>query len=170
MKEISLPNGSVALVDDEDYNKIVSYPYKWAAMKRKNTCYAKARRLRSNSCILMHRFILGEENECQVDHIDHNGLNNCKSNLRLVDSSQQHMNQEKRKDTSSIYKGVSYIKAKKKWQATIKKDYKSKNLGCFDTEKEAALAYDVAAQELFGEYAKLNFSWKVRNETMESII
>ena len=161
MKEISLSQGKFALVNDEDYSKVINYPCKWIAYRDRYVWYSRAHKSKGgNACISMHRFILEPKDDEQVDHIDGNGLNNQRDNLRVANSSQQRMNSEKRRNTLSIYKGVFYCKSTKKWRVLIIKNYHLHHLGYFKDEKEAALVYDVAAQELFGEYAKLNFEWK----------
>lgn len=91
-----------------------------------------------------------------VDHIDGNTLNNCISNLRLVDYSKNGANRKKGLSTKSKYKGV-YIK-RGKFYASIKKSGKRYSCSNFNTEEEAAMAYDYLANILFGEYAKLNFT------------
>ena len=91
-----------------------------------------------------------------VDHIDHDGLNNCKSNLRIATLSENRRNSRKAKDTSSKYKGVSWHKNNKKWEVKIGFNYKKIHIGYFNNIKEAAEAYNKKAKELFGEFAYLN--------------
>lgn len=103
----------------------------------------------------------------KLDHKDRNPLNNKLDNLRECNSSQNESNKEKcviRKNITSIYKGVAFttdkrrtVQPKKRYRASIVKNYKHISLGSFLTEKEAAVAYDVAAISIFGEFAKLNF-------------
>lgn len=99
----------------------------------------------------------------EIDHIDGNPLNNKWSNLREVNSSQNKANKRQRKDAKhSQYKGVCQTSCHNgvwsgKWSARVGKDKKSYYLGCFDSEIEAAKAYDEKAKELFGEHAKTNF-------------
>ena len=157
MKEILLSQGKVALVDDEDYNKVIGHKYKWVTQPHRNTYYAI-----SFKSTRMHRLIMDAKVNEQIDHIDGNGLNNCRSNLRIVNGSQQMMNRGKFKAKSSKYKGVYYFRVGNNWQAHVRKDRHKIHLGYFKTEEEAALAYDIAAQELFGDYAKLNFTWEAR--------
>ena len=92
-----------------------------------------------------------------VDHIDGNGLNNRKSNLRVCTQAQNSLNSRPRRNSSSRYKGVSFYKRDKIWQAQIFYNFRTINIGRFDDEIEAALAYDRKAAELFGEFAYLNF-------------
>jgi len=105
----------------------------------------------------MHRLIMNAPEGLVVDHIDRNGLNNRKCNLRLCTKAQNVQNSRPRRNRSSKYKGVFWNKLNKKWSASIHKGDKRIYLGGFDDEIEAALAYDRKAAELFGEFAYLNF-------------
>jgi hypothetical protein len=156
-REIPLTKGYVAIVDDDDHEWLSQW--RWFALVGSNAVYAhrsvridgKRRTLR------MHRAILGAPKGMGVDHIDHDGLNNTRANLRLCTQSQNLGNQRLRTDGTSAYKGVSWHTQRGKWQAHIKRDDKHKYLGLFTDEIDAALAYDAAARELFGEFAYLNF-------------
>lgn len=154
MKEIQLTRGLVALIDDEDYELVSQY--NWHARRGNNTFYAT---VKNSIHIHMHRLILGlDKNDLEVDHIDGNGLNNQRSNLRKATSTQNKVNRPKvHIGSSSQYKGVCWDKNRNKWQANITVDYKLKYLGRFNSEEEAARAYDKAASELHGEYSILNF-------------
>lgn len=108
-----------------------------------------------------HRMIMDiEDSKVCVDHINHNTLDNRRSNLRLVTCHQNAMNRKSHKNTLSIFKGISFRKDCKKWQARIMYNYKLIHLGLFESEIEAAKAYDQKAKELFGEFAFLNFPEK----------
>ena len=100
----------------------------------------------------MHRLIMGG---AFVDHIDGNGLNNRRSNLRPVTVQQNAWNQRGH-GGSSAYKGVSFDRETGLWRAYYTKDRKRIFLGRYPTEEEAALSYNAAAKSAFGEYAKLN--------------
>ncbi len=94
-----------------------------------------------------------------VDHINGDGLDNRKDNLRIVTIAENNYNKRKSKNVrSSQYKGVSIDKRTNRWRAIIYYKYRKINLGMFGDEIDAARAYDEAANELFGEFAKLNFS------------
>ena len=92
-----------------------------------------------------------------VDHIDHNGLNNRRSNLRLCTTAQNARNVFSYKGSTSKYKGVCWYKEGRKWAAKIKLNNKAYHLGLFEDETEAAIAYDKKARELHGEFGCLNF-------------
>lgn len=89
-----------------------------------------------------------------VDHINGDGLDNRVENLRVITQGQNSINQRKRKSCTSKFRGV--YKFRDKWQARIMLDYKRKHLGTFATEVEAANAYNLAACEMYGEFAVLN--------------
>ena len=91
-----------------------------------------------------------------VDHINHNGLDNRKDNLRFVTRTQNGQNRRPNRNSTSAYKGVTWFKPTNKWCARIKDKNKRIFLGHFTCEHEAALAYNKKAKELFGEYVLLN--------------
>lgn len=164
MKEIQLTRGKVALVDDEDFDWLNQW--KWFALKDKYTDYARRNLPNINgkrSSIMMHRLILGiTDFEVEVDHKDHNGLNNQRNNLRQASKSQNLANQNSHKNSSSKYLGVSLVKSKYKdrvyftWRAQIMKDGVKFHLGCYKTEIEAAKSFNNGAIEIHGEFANLN--------------
>lgn len=151
MKEILLTQGKVAIVDDEDFDLVNKYNWHYHAG------YAASRPHRHKKNIYMHRLILGltSSNKLDADHINHNGLDNRRYNLRLCTRSQNMMNSLK--DHTSKYKGICWREPKKKWTAQIKFNGKQYYLGLYDIAEDAALAYDRKATELFGEYCLLNF-------------
>lgn len=103
----------------------------------------------------MHRLFSPEAE--QVDHINNIKHDNRRENLRPVTNAQNQMNQPKcKKPKSSRYKGVCWYKTSEKWMSRIGINKKSKHLGYYITEEEAALAYNKAASFYFGEYANLN--------------
>jgi hypothetical protein len=150
---IPLTQGKFAIVDAEDYEKLNRY--KWHAIRQANTFYAVRRQ--GNKKIRMHRVITNAPKGLDCDHIDHNGLNNRKKNLRLCTRLQNSRNQRARKGGTSKYKGVYWHKDQKKWHAGISSCGKSYFLGSFDNEVDAAKAYDKKAKVLFGQFACLNF-------------
>ncbi len=162
MREIQLNRGYIALVDDEDYEKVNQY--KWhvdEAVNSTGILYARSAIYKpKKQMIRMHRIVLNlnKEDKVLVDHIDTNGLNNQKLNLRIVSRSQNGANQKKRlgKKKTSIHKGVSWIKCRNKWMAQINVNQRLKFLGRFDSEEEAHEAYKSAAPQYFGEYARFD--------------
>lgn len=136
------------LIDDE--NLFLLKKYKWFINNKYVYTQIKGKTK------YLHRMIMGDP-ECNIDHINGNPLDNRIENLRLVNQSQNNMNARKRKNTTSKYKGVSYRKDTNKWTSYIHiKPKAKKNLGCYDCEEKAALAYNKAALSHFGQYARLN--------------
>jgi hypothetical protein len=157
---IPLTKNQNAIVDADDYEWLNQF--NWCAYHTRNKWYAVRRQAKMT--IPMHREIL---NNCQgeIDHKDGNGLNNTKSNLRICTHAQNQANQ--RLQRGRIFKGICYTpitrcgkyvgRRTKPWLAVIKLNQKQKHLGYFATQEEAARAYDKAAKELFGEFARTNF-------------
>ena len=150
----------VAVCDFTDWLRVKNY--KWHINKTASSKYACRTvwlGIRNNPkkiSQLMHRFILGKCGDLQIDHIDGNGLNNTKKNIRFVTRAQNQANSMKHVKGTSIYKGVFFDKKRNKWRAAIAKESKFKFIGYYKSEAEAALAYNKKATEVFGEYAKLN--------------
>ena len=150
MREIKLTRGLVAFVDDEDFYILSNHV--WRIDDQGNNLYA-----RSSKGVLMHRMILGlTDKKILVDHKDRNGLNNIKSNLRIATRSQNNANTISRPGSSSKYLGVCFYKHTGKWAARIRKNGKLIHIGQFETEENAAIAYNKKAIELHGEFANLN--------------
>ena len=105
----------------------------------------------------LHRFLLNVTDKNQfVDHINHDTLDNRKSNLRICSLQENSRNRKKAKTNKSGYKGVVLYKQSGKWKAYTKVNMKSKHLGYYDTKEEAALAYNDFAKKTFGEFCYLN--------------
>lgn len=156
MIKIPLSQNKVALIDDVDYPKVSVH--KWFAERRNNgRIYAVTNILtpKGKRPLRMHRLIAGK-NGFDVDHRDRDGLNNRRKNLRACTRSQNLMNQLKRKACLSIYKGVTFVKEKKLWRASIDINLSKKFIGYFSSEKDAALAYNAMARKLFGDYHRPN--------------
>ena len=155
-KLIPLTQGQFAIVDPEDYDKLSQF--KWTAAKSPNTFYA-VRSVRGRQ-IRMHRLITNAPKGLVVDHINHNGLDNRKQNLRLCTRSENARNQRPQANCSSKYKGVCWHKNQKKWLARVHSNGVTYHLGSFKSQIAAAKAYDKKAKQLFGEYAHLNFPYQ----------
>jgi len=155
MRYIQLTQNQVSIIDDEDFNTVSQY--KWCAKKHKNGFYA-VRSVYKNgikTTEYLHKFLLKNEFGI-IDHIDRNGLNNTRGNLRVVSFSENGMNRNPNKNHSSKYKGVCFNKREKKFFAKIYKGKNQIHLGYFMDEKDAAIAYNKAAMSLFKEYANIN--------------
>jgi hypothetical protein len=154
-------------VDDEDFEYLNQW--KWKLLVSYNSVYAvrtiskylgggRMARKYKYECLLMHRVIMKlTDRNILVDHKDQNGLNNQKDNLRTCTKAENNRHVNSHKDAMySKYLGVSFDKRRGKWVSSI--TYKSKliNLGRFDLEKDAALAYNRKANELFGEFSNPN--------------
>lgn len=131
----------------------------WIARPHRRTIYAHSsiKRNRITTGISLHRLITLAPRGVQVDHRDGDGLNNQLSNLRFATSQQNQCNQRKQLGTSSRFKGVVWHKGGNKWMAQTKVFGRRMYLGLHETEEDAARAYDRAALEYFGEFARLNF-------------
>lgn len=165
-KYIKLPCGRRTLVDNEDYERLKGYFWASKRTDQDRTRYVMAHIYHGKGCnpkvttILLHRMVLNlkpfKEDSMYVDHINHNGLDNRKENLRLVTCSQNGANrQPNKKKGTSKYKGVGWH-PHGKWVARIRNKGRLQHLGYFEDEIEAAKAYNRAAQEIFGEYALIN--------------
>ncbi len=153
---IELTKNQQAIVDIDDYKTISQYSWFFNKGGYAETVDSKNNRKH----YLMHRFIMSSPRNKEVDHINGNKLDNRKINLRHCTRQENGRNVTKKTGTSSVYKGVSLNIQRGKykyWFAAIKKDKKAYSIGTFKTEIQAAMAYDIWAKELFGEFAKLNF-------------
>jgi hypothetical protein len=156
MKTIVISSGEIALVDDDDYEALSQY--KWTLQVNRNNRYAARWKVvgKRTYKIFMHRSIMNFPEGSEIDHINHNGLDNRKENLRLTHKSGNQQNARIRRDNKSGYKGVRWYKRDKRWQSSIMVDYKAIHLGYFDDPKAAAFAYNQAAIRYFGENAFQN--------------
>jgi len=160
MKRIQLTQGKFALVDDADFEWLNQW--KWYAHKERNTFYAM-RNVRVGlrwKHVYMHREILGLgfDDKRQGDHINMDGLDNRRVNLRIATHVENGRNRGKQANNTSGYKGVRWHKHAKKWQARIEVNGKCKHLGYFIAPEDAARRYDKAARKYHGEFANVNFS------------
>lgn len=162
MREILLNRGFVALVDDEDYEKLNKY--KWHihigstgiiyAKRNQQKRFGEYLEKKDRRNVYMHREIMNVPDRIIIDHIDTDGLNNQKENLRISDQSLNQINQRPLRGTTSRFKGVSKISSI--YRARITVNGECIYLGSFQNEEEAALAYNQAAAEYYGELARLN--------------
>jgi len=158
-KQIELTQGKIAIVDDDDYEDISIF--KWSAQKitESHTENYYARRASKEDGksvkIYMHRLITKCPKGMVVDHINGNGLDNRKENLRICTQSENIRNQGRQKTNKTGYKGVRFYR--NNFIAQISQNNKQVYLGIFDDAISAAKAYDAKAKEIYGDYANLNF-------------
>ena len=164
MKEIKLSKGYVALVDDEDFERVNQHKWQAHIDRKEETIYNVyatcnmwfdgKRKTRTR----MHRFIIGvTDSKIKVDHKDHNGLNNQKYNLRKATNQQNQANSRLPRTNTSGFKGVNRVGRLNKWQVNIQEHGQQKYIGLFRDKVKAAKAYDKEAIRIFGEFANLNF-------------
>jgi hypothetical protein len=154
-KRIPLAGGKYAIVDDKDWPKLMKHNwYCHTGYAARNGPKIRGKR---TCTIFMHRVLCPAPKGYEVDHINGNKLDNRKSNLRVATRQQQLFNRRANtKNTYSKYKGVYWSKEKRLWRALIKKNGVSRHLGYFESEIDAAIAYNTKALELFGKFARLN--------------
>jgi AP2 domain len=161
VKEIPLTRGYVALVDGADFDRVMQAG-PWRAQSNRDTVYA-VRMVRTSdgkrTLQMLHRFLLGTtDTKVFVDHANRNGLHNWRGNLRIATRSQNKANGRKyRNGVTSQYRGVCWERRAGPWHASIRVNGRKMHLGRFTDELSAALAYDTAAREHFGEFASCNF-------------
>jgi hypothetical protein len=167
-KRIPLTQGKVAIVDDEDYEWLRQWKWHYQRISCGTGAGYAARNRRKEDpdypgLILMHRVIMAAPDCIEVDHINNDGLDNQRHNLRLATHCRNQQNRAKYSITSSRFKGVAWHEETKKWRAYIRiegkpgRKGKMLHLGLFRSEVRAAKAYDNAARDYFGEFASVNF-------------
>ena len=151
------PSGLFAVVDDEDYERVSSM--NWRIYVSRTHLYA------ISGYVFMHRFITEAPEHLLTEHINSDGLDNTRHNLRLVTATQNLADMAPHqwyggKPTTSTFKGVSLMKGERArpWRATIRVESQQHFLGYHLTEEGAARAYDDAATRFFGPFARTNFS------------
>ena len=169
---IRISRGLTALIDPEDFEKeLAGYcsdgrsftiricDYRWSAIPSKGRFYASicAWKFSRGVTVKMHRLIMGATPGTVVDHINREGTDNRKCNLRIVTQQQNSAWHRGGRGTTSKFNGVHFDSHIGKWRAQTSFMKKRHHIGLFDTEIEAARAYDARAKELFGEFACLNF-------------
>lgn len=168
MKEITLSNGMKVKVSDCDYEELNQYIWHYATVGYAHMNISKKD---GRDGILMHRHILGlrKGDGKIVDHINGDGLDNRRENLRICTKTQNQQNQKPRHTKRSKYKGVGYFVRDKKWRARIVVNGKDIELGKFGCETCAAIAYDEAAVKYHREFAWLNREHFEINEYLHDI-
>ena len=156
VRRILLSRGRFALVDEADFEKLSKY--RWHCMRAGNNLYAC--RCEGRRVIMMHREILEVPAELYVDHINHDGLDNRRCNLRSCTPAQNSYNRRPTGMGTSRCKGVSWKSELRRWCAAIGFAGRMIHIGYFDYEMDAAIAYDDKAIELFGEFAALNCQYR----------
>lgn len=161
---ISVSKGRfTAFVDAADAAEVNAY--QWWVMERGRTQYAQSSMRDANGrryIVYMHRLVMGASPDQCVDHVDGDGLNNCRSNLRLATLEQNSANNRKHRIGLSRFKGVS-INGAGRYFAQIKCSLFNDStwqIGVFDTEQDAAVAYDAVARLIYGDFARVNFPRK----------
>lgn len=157
-REIPLTQNRVALVDAVDYDLVMGVGKWYADVHRGGRLIYAAHNVYRGPVRIgterLHTFLTGWP---LVDHINGNGLDNRRANLRPATRSRNQQNRSLPSNNRSGFKGVSYARARSRWAAYIRVNGRAINLGRYLTAEEAARAYDAAARELHGEFARLNF-------------
>lgn len=164
MKEIKLTGGGIAIVDDADFEAVSAI--KWRRADGPRTSYAMSVKIRGSrktgfkyTYTGMHRLILGlsKNDGIFVDHINGNGLDNRRENLRTCTRAENNRNKRPKVRENTKYKGIVYQRDRKRWIAQIYVNKVRHHLGNFKSDLDAARAYDAGARRLHGEFARLNF-------------
>ncbi len=154
-KTIPVGKHHAALVDDDDYDDLIQFT--WTLIRPGQSQYAMRRWLvdQNYKGEYMHQRITGY---ARTDHVNCNGLDNRRSNLRPATHAENNRNKGKQKgDHTSQYKGVDWVKRSNRWRSRIRIEGRQIDLGTYKDEIQAAKAYDVAALKYHKEFARLNF-------------
>jgi hypothetical protein len=154
--EVPLGDGRFTIIDAADRDLVAGF--RWRALDTADRHYAHT--WHNQLHLYMHRLVVGAGAEMTVDHVNGDGLDNRRLNLRLATRSQNSANagpNRRQAGKSSRYKGVSWNKSRSRWVAFINHHGKGHHVGQSLDEDEAARMYDVAAEAVWGEFARLNF-------------
>jgi hypothetical protein len=157
-RRVHVGEDKYAIVDQKDFYRLNKL--EWLVKEDFDSIYAVRffrRPGKSSKLLSMHRFICNPPAGLLIDHINCNGLDNRRDNLRPATHSQNNCNRPKRRNTTSRFVGVHFAKKMNKWAAQIKHKGGKQWLGYFDNEIDAAKAFDAAAKKYHGEFARLNF-------------
>lgn len=155
VREIRLSRGMVALVDEEDYERVAQF--RWSADVIGGKCYAVRWQRREDGTkakVYMHRLLMDAPKGTEVDHRDGDGRNNTRGNMRLATHAENGRNRSADRDSSTGIKGISWDKDARKWQAGIGVNGKRIALGRFDTPEAAHAAYAEASKRYHGEFGR----------------
>jgi hypothetical protein len=157
-RKISLGEGKFTILDQQDYYRYVGF--NWTLGGHGTKFYAVRVVVDGDDLktLRLHREIMNPPDGLVVDHWNTDSLDNRRENLRIVTQAQNLLNRRKRKNTTSRYIGVWFVKQKRKWESRITHKGKKIYLGSFDNEIDAAKTYDEAARKYRGEFARLNFT------------
>lgn len=159
-RTIPLTRGRVALVDDADYPAVAAF--KWHCLRVGYAARSERKGGRKHT-VYLHRQIMGAEPGVEVDHKNCDKLDCRRANLRYATSTQNKANRA-RPVGSSAYRGVAWDRARRKWLAGLSVNNRRVHIGRFDSEEDAARAYDSAAIKHYGEFARLNFNSAAEGE------
>jgi hypothetical protein len=151
--------GKVVIVSPCDY--AILKPFKWwvkfSGVNRQQAYIKTSFRVNGKQrYISIHRMIMNPKIDQEVDHINGNGLDNRRENLRVCTTAENVRNSSKRKDSTHQYKGTVFVKNRNRWRSRIQVNGKRYWSGYFKTEIEAAKRFDEMAKKYHGEYVKLN--------------
>ena len=152
MKAIQLTGGKVAIVDDEDFEELNRYKWHYCEGYAIRADYSGGKR----QVIRMHRVVTSAPPNFLVDHINGEGIDNRRSNLRLCTHGENQMNRDRPKSSTSGYSGVNYHRASGKWQCRVQSNGKRHDLGLFDNKHDAARMYNFWCVDLHGKFARPN--------------
>ncbi len=157
MKELQLTQGQVALIDDEDWERVNLHKWcaRWDAKSRQFMPVRSMTVDGRTRTVYLSRFIVEAPPDLDVDHVDHNWLNATRQNLRICTTRQNMQNRHKR--SANPFKGITRYRDTSRWIAQINDNGHAVNLGIYPDAHAAALAYDAKAREVFGEFALTNF-------------